>query len=54
MPIYTYKCEDCGQREDRVVSVKNRDVKRPCAICDGEVNRVIAVPGYVWGPTRNQ
>ncbi len=39
MPMYDFKCRDCGKHFEELVSVSGRDQVR-CPDCGGEVSRV--------------
>ncbi|MGC9360611.1 MAG: FmdB family zinc ribbon protein [Anaerolineae bacterium] len=34
MPIYEYRCQDCGQRYDRRRPYADADAPAPCPACD--------------------
>lgn len=33
MPVYTYKCDNCGRREDQYRTMRNRNRRLPCGVC---------------------
>jgi putative FmdB family regulatory protein len=43
MPLYEYKCKQCGHRFERIQSFSAPDVKE-CPVCQGEVERLISAP----------
>lgn len=51
MPVYEYKCEECGLKFDKTVSVALRDCVA-CPHCDGITGRIftptlsIVIPGH--------
>jgi len=40
MPIYEYKCEDCGYTFDKMVMHHDTDVN--CTICQGNVKKLMS------------
>ena len=47
MPTYEYECLSCRQRFERKQSFSEEPV-RVCPSCDGEVRKVLHVPGIVF------
>ena len=47
MPIYTYECENCGQRFDAKQSFSDAPLTI-CPDCEGSVHRVIQPVGIVF------
>jgi putative FmdB family regulatory protein len=43
MPLYEYRCKQCGHRFERIQSFSAEDVKE-CPVCKGEVERLISAP----------
>ncbi len=43
MPLYEYKCKQCGHRFEVIQSFSAEDVKE-CPVCHGEVERLISTP----------
>jgi len=43
MPLYEYRCKQCGHRFERIQSFSAEDVKE-CPVCQGEVERLISAP----------
>lgn len=39
MPVYDFKCTDCGEREEHIV-LPGEDVPTRCPACGGPVKRV--------------
>ena len=46
MPVYEYRCEDCGHRFEKLVfSISRAPDKVQCPVCQGEqVRRLISAP----------
>ncbi len=52
MPVYEFRCEACGERTDRILSVDDKDRPGPCPACSGELSRRfsrVAVRYEGWG-----
>lgn len=52
MPTYTFQCESCKKREDKRLSIAERDqpLSLPCEACGGKVTRIITgAPRIVSG-----
>jgi len=47
MPIYTYECENCGQRFDAKQSFSDQPLT-VCPTCEGKIHRVIQPVGVVF------
>jgi putative FmdB family regulatory protein len=47
MPIYSYKCEKCGTRFDRMQKFTDKPLTR-CPECRGQVKRLIQPAGIVF------
>lgn len=47
MPIYVYRCKDCGDEFELKQSVKD-DPARMCGLCEGPLIRVIQAAGIVY------
>jgi putative FmdB family regulatory protein len=43
MPLYEYRCKQCGHRFEKIQSFSAEDVKQ-CPVCQGEVERLISAP----------
>jgi putative FmdB family regulatory protein len=43
MPLYEYRCLNCGHRFERIQSFSAEDVKE-CPECKGKVERLISAP----------
>ena len=43
MPLYEYKCKDCGHQFEKIQSFSAPDVKE-CPVCHGPVERLISAP----------
>jgi putative FmdB family regulatory protein len=43
MPLYEYRCLNCGHRFERIQSFSAEDVKE-CPVCQGKVERLISAP----------
>lgn len=47
MPIYTYKCRECGRQFDKTQKVSEK--KRPvCEVCGGATHRVFHPVGIIF------
>ena len=48
MPIYTYRCTQCGIVDEFIMSVKKRDKKFPCEQegCTGVMERDIDISAF--------
>lgn len=51
MPIYTYKCRRCGNREEEFRKVDERNEPEQCNCCGAPMDLVPSVPadGYTSG-----
>jgi len=48
MPIYEYRCEDCGTVSEILVRNTQQPVKAVCSACESShMSRIISVPGAV-------
>lgn len=47
MPIYTYRCRDCGHEFDKLQKVNDEPVKE-CELCGGPVMRVFHPVGIIF------
>jgi putative FmdB family regulatory protein len=47
MPVYTYECDDCGQRFDAKQSFSDSALT-VCPTCEGKLHRVIQPVGVVF------
>jgi putative FmdB family regulatory protein len=47
MPIYSYRCEKCGTRFDRMQKFTDKPLTR-CPECRGQVKRLIQPAGIVF------
>jgi putative FmdB family regulatory protein len=53
MPIYEFRCADCGHIQEILVSSSNSDVLVKCDACQGEVlERVLSRVSYAMGSSR--
>ena len=43
MPLYEYKCKQCGHRFEKIQSFSAVDEKE-CPVCHGEVEKLISTP----------
>jgi len=41
MPLYEFKCE-CGNSEEKVLTIANRNKKVSCKICDEVMSRIVS------------
>jgi putative FmdB family regulatory protein len=47
MPTYSYRCEKCGEKFDRIETMSEHEAAKPqCPTCGGK--KVSAVPGRVY------
>ena len=56
MPIYEFRCADCGQRDSRLVYSWSADTARPCAHCGGgQLERLVSPFSFrrSWGDSLN-
>lgn len=45
MPLYSYRCIDCGQLYERVAHIKDRDAMQECPLCKSiKSKRLIDAP----------
>lgn len=42
MPLYEYKCKDCGHEFEELVTYVNRDAGQSCKVCGGASERKVA------------
>ena len=48
MPIYEYRCEECGAVSEVLVRNTQRPVEVVCSTCEStKVSRIISIPGAV-------
>jgi putative FmdB family regulatory protein len=47
MPIYEYECEICGQRFERIQSMRDEPV-RQCPECAGSVHKIFHPAGIIF------
>lgn len=45
MPIYEYRCSECGHEFEKIQKVSDRAV-RTCPVCKGRVERLISVSSF--------
>jgi putative FmdB family regulatory protein len=43
MPVYSYECEECDHKSDRLRKMEDRDAPITCGECGSEMIRVIAL-----------
>lgn len=48
MPLYSFVCEDCGQRFDRHLPFSQADERQTCPKGHAHVHRELAVPTIVF------
>jgi len=54
MPMYEYRCDACGNIEDRFVPIRKRDYRYPCSGCLADLHRVPAAPALgIWDSSRS-
>lgn len=44
MPVYSYECESCKHKSDKLRKLEDRDAPLTCGECGGEQVRVTALP----------
>jgi len=44
MPIYEYRCPDCGSEEEARVRFSESDATRQCSSCGKPTSRIISLP----------
>lgn len=44
MPMYTYKCSNCGHTADKLMTLKDRQDSIKCSKCNSKALRVTAIP----------
>ena len=42
MPVYEYKCDECGERFEKLTSVGGKEVSVKCPKCGGSARRIIS------------
>ena len=45
MPIYEFMCSECGETEDKLVSMKTKKIK--CKKCGGAADKVMSAPSFI-------
>ena len=50
MPIYEYKCADCGQQMERLQRIDDPP-PGPCEACGGELHREVSAPAFQFKGT---
>ena len=46
MPIYEYKCDDCGEIFEAIQKISDKKLTN-CKLCDnGNVKRLVSSPGF--------
>ncbi|GAB4223123.1 MAG: hypothetical protein Kow0062_22520 [Acidobacteriota bacterium] len=45
MPIYEYRCSECGHEFEKIQKISDRAV-RTCPVCKGRVERLISVSSF--------
>lgn len=50
MPIYEYKCQDCGEKFEKLVRLGAMETKVECPVCHSDqVKRLISIFGHLGG-----
>lgn len=54
MPTYKYRCVECENEfdEHRPIDEHDYPTKEPCSHCNGEIRKVIGLPGVSYGHTK--
>lgn len=45
MPIYEFVCSECGESEEKLVSMKTKKIK--CGKCGGAADKVMSAPSFI-------
>ena len=45
MPIYEFVCSECGEIEDKLVSMNTKKIK--CGKCGGAAGKVMSAPSFI-------
>jgi len=48
MPIYTFKCKNCGNETDKLCEYEEFDMEIDCK-CGGKMVRIPTIPSIVFG-----
>lgn len=54
MPLYEYKCQDCGNEFERLVALSDDSRNTRTCPCGGASRRQISELGSVYHPTKTQ
>jgi putative FmdB family regulatory protein len=55
MPIYEFRCAQCGNVQEILVSSSNAEVEMKCEQCQGEVlERILSRVAYTMGPSSGE
>jgi putative FmdB family regulatory protein len=55
MPIYEFRCADCGHIQEIIVSSSSAEIDMKCEGCQGEVmERVMSKVSYAMGSSRGE
>jgi len=50
MPIYEYKCQDCGEKFEKLVRLGAMETEVKCPVCHSDqVKRLISIFGHLGG-----
>ena len=44
MPLYEYRCDDCGERFERIRKFSDPPLDEPCPKCGGRVTKLVSSP----------
>ncbi|MCC7107234.1 MAG: zinc ribbon domain-containing protein [Chloroflexi bacterium] len=47
MPVYEYRCSDCGDRFEKLVSMSLRDAQTPCPACGHGTSRQPSIAAMI-------
>jgi len=50
MPVYSYRCPECGWREDRLRKMDDRELAVYCQHCRALMRPEFTVAHWNWGP----
>jgi putative FmdB family regulatory protein len=45
MPLYEFLCKECGETEDKLVSMKTKKII--CTKCGGAADKVMSAPSFI-------
>jgi putative FmdB family regulatory protein len=48
MPVYKYKCMECGFMDEYIRVIKDADLTPECRMCQSVTQRIMIFKGTVW------